>query len=61
MVSKLDHQMLRAIDGVHKSRIEFEEKCRLRTLALYGVRLAYDAAGKVQVDWSTVPPPGDAK
>lgn len=54
MVSKLDYNMLLAIDGKHKSRVEFEETCRLRTLARFGVRVTTDEGGVKHVDWTTV-------
>lgn len=49
-----DVAMLQAIDGTHRSRVEFEEKCRLRTLAAWGYRWTIDPQGFYRVDWSTV-------
>jgi hypothetical protein len=50
----LDLHMLQNIDGTPAYGLEFEEKCRLRTLARYGVRVIKDDAGVMHVDWSTV-------
>lgn len=52
-VSKLDLAMLRAIDGIPADRVEFEEKCRLRTLARYGVRVTRDDGRIMRVDWTS--------
>jgi hypothetical protein len=56
MLYKLDLAMLRTIDGERKDRIEFEERCRLRTLAAFGVRVTFDDRRIAHVDWSTVQP-----
>jgi hypothetical protein len=53
-MTKQDVSMLQSIDGAHRSRLEFEEKCRLRTLARYGVVVRFDNHGMARVDWTRV-------
>ncbi len=54
VIDPRDYNMLRAIDGGHKSRIEFEEKARLRTLCRFNIVVRINEFGIVRVDWTTV-------
>lgn len=53
-VGRLTLQMLRTIDGLHWSRVEFEERCALRSLHRAGVRVTRDENSIVRVDWTTI-------
>lgn len=53
-ITALDVTMLKTIDGMHWTYVEFEERCRLRTLRRFGVVVTRDDQGVMKVDWSTV-------